>query len=127
MGYWHRVGIGVPPSDGTAAHPVVEPLVLFVPSSLPNVTCWPPGCGGHLPLAAAWALGVLGRGWLGGQLVLISDSATAAWVECLAAVMAVDDAAAGGHRPPDAARAGLVDRILRDPRQAAELVAAARL
>lgn len=114
---WHRVGIGVLAQS---------PLALFVPSPLPSVTCSPGGCGEHVPLAVGWALAALGHVRHGGHLVLISDPSATAWAECLATVMAVDDAAAGGHRPTGPG-AGLLDRILRDPRQAAELVAAVHL
>lgn len=105
-----RIGIGVLSQS-------LSPLALFVPSPLPSVTCWPGS--EHAPLAAGWALAALGRRCRGGHLVLISDPSVAAWAECLVTVMAVDDAEPGGTR--------LLDRILRDPRQAAELVAAVHL
>jgi hypothetical protein len=114
-----RIGIGV-------VAPAVGPLALFVPSPLPSVTCSPSECGDHVHLAAGWALAALGHRCRGGHVVLISDPSVTAWTECLATVMAVDDAAAGGHRPSGPG-AGLLDRILHDPRQAAELVAAVHL
>lgn len=112
-----RIGIGV-------LARTVSPLALFVPSPLPSLTCSPGR--EHVPLAAGWALTVLGHRCRGGHLILISDPSDAAWAECLATVMAVDDAAAGGHRQTGSG-AGLLDRVLRDPRQAAELVAAVHL
>lgn len=120
MGNWHRVGVGVLDRPGPA-------LALFVPSGLPTLTVAPAGCGRHVSLAAGWALNVLGHAFHGGHLVLVSDPSSAAWTECLVTVLAVDDAAAGGHRPTGTLGSGLLDRVLRDPRGVADLAAAVRL
>ncbi len=117
---WHRVGVGVLDRS-------VPALALFVPSAQPTVTVSPQGHGEHAARVADWALRVLGGGATGGHLVLISEPSAATWAECLVIVMAVDDAAAGGHRPDHALGSGLLDRVLHDPHQVAGLAAAARL
>jgi hypothetical protein len=128
MWHWHRVGIGMPTAlNAPKASFGALPVALFVPSSRPVLTCAPDACGEHVHLAAGWALTALGHGCRGGHVVLLSEPSAAAWTECLVTVMAVDDAAAGGHRPDSVPGAGLLDRILHDPRQAAELVAAVHL
>jgi len=110
-----RVGVGLLERPGPT-------LALFVPSDLPGVTVFPPG--EHVARAVGWALEVFGLGHLGGRLVLVTKSSTQDWTDCIAAVLAVDDAAAGGHRPAGAGGSALLDRILRDPH---ELVAAVHL
>lgn len=120
----HRVGVGL--IDGSSPALAVldrssQTLALFVPSDQPAVTVFPPGRD-HVALAVGWMLRTCGLGHLGGRLVLVSESSTQDWTDCLTAVMAVDDAAAGGHRPADTRGSELLDRILRDPHELAAAV-----
>lgn len=85
----------------------------FTPDDTPVVTV-APGDRGHAARAAAWALRVLGHGHSGGALLLIADPGVGPRAECLAAVLAVDDALTGGLAP-----------LLRDPALLRRLTAAA--
>jgi hypothetical protein len=124
---WVGVPGAVPPTRG----PTVEVCAMFAPSVLPMLTVRPSG-GDHAAKAAVWALRSLGRGFLGGRLWLIADDdpvrdSGICRGECLAVVMAVDDALAGGYRPTGLSGNGLVERLLRDPVHLCGLVAAAGL
>ena len=112
---WQRIGVGLLDRPDPA-------LALFVPSDLPVVTVSPPDRGDHVALAVHWALDVLGHGFRGGRLVLVTEPSTRDWSRCLAAVLAVDDAAGGGHRPAGAGGAELLDRIFGDPHELAAAV-----
>ncbi|MGX7827883.1 hypothetical protein ACTG9Q_22625 [Actinokineospora sp. 24-640] len=85
----------------------------FTPDDTPVVTATPSDRG-HTARAAAWALRVLGHGDSGGGLLLVTDPGVGREAECLAAVLAVDDALTGGLAP-----------LLRDPVLLRRLTAAA--
>lgn len=86
---------------------------LFTPADIPAVTV-APADRGHAARAATWALRVLGHGHSGGGLLLVTDPGVGPRAECLAAVLAVDDAVTGGLAP-----------LLRDPALLRRLTAAA--
>jgi len=108
-----RVGVGEAESGGAVSH------AFFTPSDDPVLTVWPPWCRAGAGHAARWSLAALGRAHLGGALVVLSDGRHDAAAR-LATVMAVDDAARGGHR--EDARWPLLDRLLTDTRALTDVV-----
>ncbi|HEX6355788.1 hypothetical protein [Actinophytocola sp.] len=122
MSNQHRIGVGL----------VEDDLALFVPTDTPVVTMLPEdGRATHVPRAAGWALAVLGYGYYGGRVILISqppDKSTRSKLgECLVTIMAVDDAIAGGHSPANHVGTGLAERTLHVPQQLNSLASAAGL
>ncbi|MFI9387405.1 hypothetical protein [Kutzneria sp. NPDC052558] len=118
-----RIGIGtLDPALGTGP-PL---LALFVLDDVPTLTVLPALPTPHVPRAAAWALNSLGHPHHGGRLILIADppptpTPLAQLRECLVAIMAVDDALAGGHRPAPTPGTGLAERTLHTPAALAAL------
>ena len=110
-----RIGVGILGTADTAQGTGPPMLALFVLDDIPVLTVLPPDQSPHVPRAAAWALNSLGHPHRGGQLILIADPPETATPgtklrECLVAIMAVDDAVAGGHRGATRPGTGLAER-----------------
>jgi len=123
-----RIGVGIlDPADAELG--TGPPLLaLFVLDDIPVLTVLPSAPTPHVPRAAAWALNSLGHPQHGGHLILIADppetvTPRAKLRECLVAIMAVDDAVAGGHRPSAHPGTGLAERTLHTPDDLAALAA----
>jgi hypothetical protein len=123
-----RIGVGVLDPADTALGTGPPVLALFVLDDIPVLTVLPPTQATHVPRAAAWALNSLGQPHQGGHLILIADPAETTTPstrlrECLVAIMAVDDAVAGGHRAGPQPGTGLAERTLHTPDDLAALAA----
>lgn len=121
---------------GRAALPAAAGVcAFFTPSEQPVITVWPSFCT-HARCAARWALTALGLGHVGGELRVLWNGGqpggsplSVPAAESVAAVSAVDDAVAGGHRSPASGvrPPRLDDRLLLDPEELRRLAIAVGL